>query len=182
MGRQKLTDKTKKRKDAGTHFEASRGHGHHRLKICGEIGLKDFPKVIRAGMTEDEKRTHARKLNMARRHLTQEQRRELIQTQLTETPEKSDRQIADELGTDHKTVGTQREYLESIGEIPQCDRQTSDGRTYPAQRKPISIFNPTAREEKAIKDPFVFDLLASGRSTSVINAQRKAARIRYFKL
>ncbi|MBQ1388598.1 MAG: ParB N-terminal domain-containing protein, partial [Clostridia bacterium] len=47
--------------------------GHHRLQICGELGITDYPKVIRAGMTEQEKYTHARKLNMARRHLTQEQ-------------------------------------------------------------------------------------------------------------
>jgi hypothetical protein len=47
------------------------------LKICAELGLTDYPKVIRAGMTDAEKRTHARKLNMARRHLTQEQRRGL---------------------------------------------------------------------------------------------------------
>jgi ParB-like chromosome segregation protein Spo0J len=46
--------------------------GHHRLQICEELGIKDFPKVIRAGLTEEEKYTHARKLNLARRHLTQE--------------------------------------------------------------------------------------------------------------
>ena len=35
--------------------------GHHRLKICEELGITDYPKVIRAWMTEEEKRTHARK-------------------------------------------------------------------------------------------------------------------------
>ena len=39
------------------------------------------------------------------------------------------------MGVDHKTVSSQRENLESIGEIPQCDRQTSDGRTYPRKRE-----------------------------------------------
>ena len=29
--------------------------GHHRLQICAELGIKEFPKVIRAGMTEAEK-------------------------------------------------------------------------------------------------------------------------------
>lgn len=82
--------------------------GHHRLQICAELGIKDYPKVIRAGMTEEEKRTHARKLNMARRQLSQEQRRELIRQQLKETPEKSDRQIAAGLGVNHETVGVQR--------------------------------------------------------------------------
>ena len=60
--------------------------GYHRLRICSELGINDFPKVICAGMTEAEKLTHARKLNMARRHLTQEQKRVLIREQLKETP------------------------------------------------------------------------------------------------
>ena len=93
--------------------------GHHRLKICEELGINDYPKVIRAGMTEEEKRTHARKLNMARRQLSQEQRRNLILEQLRETPEKSDRQIAASLGVSDKTVGSQRKELESTAEIPQ---------------------------------------------------------------
>ena len=78
--------------------------GHHRIQICEELGITDFPKVIRTGMTEAEKRTHARKLNMARRQLNQEQRRELIKEQLRETPEISDRQIATMLGTSQKAV------------------------------------------------------------------------------
>ena len=50
--------------------------------VCKELGIAEYPKVIRAGMTEEEKRTHARKLNMARRQLNREQRRELIKEQL----------------------------------------------------------------------------------------------------
>ena len=65
--------------------------GYHRLKICGELGIRDFPKVIRAGMTEAEKLTHARKLNMARRQLTQEQKRVLIREQIKATPGQSGR-------------------------------------------------------------------------------------------
>ena len=93
--------------------------GYHRLRICEELGIKDFPKVIRAGMTEVEKLTHARKLNMARRQLTGDQKRELIRDQLKATPEQSDRQIAKALGVSHATVGSQRRELESIGQIDQ---------------------------------------------------------------
>ena len=108
--------------------------GHHRLKICAELGIKDFPKVIRAGMTEEQKRTHARKLNMARRQLNQEQRRELIREQLRETPEKSDRQIARELGVDKNTVNARRVEMESGGEIHHLKTTTgADGKQYPRQ-------------------------------------------------
>lgn len=51
--------------------------GHHRVKACQELGIKEWPSVIRLGMDEAAKRTHARKLNMARRHLTKEQRASL---------------------------------------------------------------------------------------------------------
>ena len=139
--------------------------GHHRLKICAELGLKDYPKVIRAGMNEKEKREHARKLNIARRHLTQEQRRGLIREQLTETPQRSDRQIAAGLGVHHTTVSTQRRELETGGEISHLKtRLGADGKEYPreAQRKPIAIFNPKPSEEKAIQNPAVIEKLEQG--------------------
>ena len=97
--------------------------GYHRLQICEELGIKDYPKVIRAGMTEAEKLTHARKLNIARRHLTQEQKRGLIREQLKETPEKSDRQIAKDLGVHQSTVGTQRKILEKSGQVSKLDNR-----------------------------------------------------------
>ena len=121
--------------------------GYHRLKICGELGIKEFPKVIRAGMTEPEKLTHARKLNMARRQLTGDQKRELIRDQLKATPEQSDRQIAKTLGVSHVTVGTQRRELESIGQIDQSSRKTKDGRIYPAIRKPPTNLQDTTERE-----------------------------------
>lgn len=111
--------------------------GHHRVQACKELGITDWPRFIRKGLSEDDKRAHARQLNLARRHLNREQKRELIAAQLKETPERSNRQVAEGLGVDHKTVAAVRSEAESIGEIPQCDRATSDGRTYPAQRKPV---------------------------------------------
>lgn len=140
--------------------------GHHRIKICAELGITEYPKVIRAGMTDTEKRTHARKLNMARRHMTQEQRRALIKEQLKETPGKSDRQIAAELDVDYKTVSVQRDGLIRRGEIPHVEKTTDTlGRQQP--RKPVSVFNPTSREETALQDPAVVDKIASGEAKSV---------------
>lgn len=158
--------------------------GHHRLQICAELGIRDFPKVIRAGMTEEEKRAHARKLNMARRQLNREQKQTLIREQLKETPEKSDRQIAAALGVDHKTVSARRDELEGIGEIPQSSRRTKDGRTYPAERKPVSIFNPSKREEKAVRNPDVIERMADTGANAIsaekqLHREEKAARKAY---
>jgi hypothetical protein len=108
--------------------------GHHRVQICKELGI-DWPRVTRSGLSEDEKFTHARQLNLARRHLDCKQKRRLIAQQLRETPQVSNRQIARDLGCDDKTVATVRDGLESIAEIPQCDREASDGRIYPRERE-----------------------------------------------
>lgn len=106
--------------------------GHHRVRACAELGIKEWPSVVRVGFTEEQKRTHARRLNLNRRHLTQEQKRELIRQQLIETPAISDRQIARDLGVDNKTVGVQRKELESTEEIPQLtETMGADGKVRP---------------------------------------------------
>ena len=92
-------------------------------------------------------------LNIARRHLTSEQKRGLIRDQLKATPEQSDRQIAKSLGVDKNTVNTQRKDMESTGEIHQFETNIgADGKERPRKvtRKPVSVFNPTKREERAM--------------------------------
>ena len=142
--------------------------GHHRLKICQELGIKNYPKVIRAGMSESEKITHARKLNIARRHLTSEQKRGLIREQLKETPEKSDRQIAQALGVSHPTVAAQRRELEKIGDVEKFTTSTDTlGREQPRLRKTVSVFNPSKREEKALLNPEVVERMQNSNANPV---------------
>lgn len=153
--------------------------GHHRLKICAELGIKEYPKVIRAGMTEAEKRLHARKLNMARRQLSQTQRETLIQTQLKETPEKSDRQIAAGLGVSNSTVSLQRKKMVQSGQL--CESHSSigaDGKERPrqVQRKPVTIFNPTPREVKAVQNPVVVERMVETGAGSAVNTAKQIAR------
>ena len=73
--------------------------------------------------------------NIHRRHLTAEQKRELIAKVLKATPEKSDRQIAETAKTDHKTVASVRAEQEARGEIPHVSTRTdSKGRQQPARK------------------------------------------------
>jgi ParB-like chromosome segregation protein Spo0J/N6-adenosine-specific RNA methylase IME4 len=95
--------------------------GHHRVDICNELGIANWPRLIRYGLAEDEKLRHARRLNLDRRHLNAEQRRELIAAELKAAPERSDRAIGAGLGVDGKTVGAVRDDLESTAEIPQLE-------------------------------------------------------------
>ncbi len=48
--------------------------GHHRVRACRELGIADWPRVVRDGMTEQQKREHVIRLNLARRHLNESQR------------------------------------------------------------------------------------------------------------
>ena len=124
---------------------------------------------------------------MARRQLNREQKQELIREQLRETPEKSDRQIAAGLGVSDKTVGAQRKQLEGTAEIPQLKTTVgADGKERPRQverkptpapepRKPVSVFNPTPREERAIKNPAVVERMAST-GASAVSSEKQMRR------
>jgi len=55
--------------------------GHHRIKAWEELrseGVKvpDYPRLVRVGMSDAEKRVHVRSLNMLRRHLSKDELRE----------------------------------------------------------------------------------------------------------
>jgi hypothetical protein len=66
--------------------------------------------------------------NLRRRHLTGEQKRELIAKVLRAQPGSSNRKIAELAKVDHKTVGVVRVELEGRGEFPHVEtRQDSKG-------------------------------------------------------
>lgn len=74
-----------------------------------------------------------RKLNIARRNLDRATKRRPIEDELKDRPERSDGQIAAELGVDHGTVGSIRTKLEDGGEIYDHDTRTGrDGVKQPA--------------------------------------------------
>ena len=54
--------------------------GHHRIRAWEElraegVNVPDYPRLIRAGLNEDEKLNHIRSLNLLRRHLTSDQQK-----------------------------------------------------------------------------------------------------------
>jgi hypothetical protein len=88
-------------------------------------------------------------LNLHRRHLTAEQRRERIEKALRANPERSDRSIAKEVGQDHKTIAAKREGMEARGEIPHVEKRTdTKGRQQPATKPPT-----TKLQQPAAPDP-----------------------------
>jgi N6-adenosine-specific RNA methylase IME4/ParB-like chromosome segregation protein Spo0J len=82
-------------------------------------------------------------LNLHRRHLAADQKRDLIARLLKATPEKSDRQIAETVKADHKTVAAVRAEKQATGEIPQLRKTVGkDGkaRTTKKQRRDIDDY------------------------------------------
>lgn len=79
--------------------------------------------------------------NIRRRHLTGEQKRELVAKLLIEQPQRSDRATAALAGVSPTTVGTVRHELEEAGDVSKLDTRTdSIGREQPATKpEPVQV-------------------------------------------
>jgi len=128
--------------------------GHHRVAICRELGITNWPKIERTGLSEADKRRHARQLNLARRHLNGAQKRRLIEQQLRDTPQVSNNKLAAGLGVSDKTVAGVREKLEATSEIPKLARTVgADGRSRPAARQPVPTVRADAERKVTAQKP-----------------------------
>jgi N6-adenosine-specific RNA methylase IME4/ParB-like chromosome segregation protein Spo0J len=123
--------------------------GHHRVAICESLGLVDWPRFVRKGLSETDKRKLARELNVSRRHLSTAQKQAVIADQLRDTPSISSRAIAGMLGVDHKTVSSVRSRLVEGGEIPHHEEvEGRDGVKQPARKTIKTAFMPDAENKR----------------------------------
>jgi cell division protein FtsL len=99
----------------------------------------------------DDPDTYVISTNIRRRHLNHKQREEAFAKIIARAPEKSDRQIAREIGVDHKTIGRARAKGEDVGSIPHVPTRTdSKGRRQPA-RKPERRTVPAESQKRAAR-------------------------------
>lgn len=109
--------------------------GHHRDEIARKHALH-CPRVTATGDAA-MLRGLAFSLNLHRRHLSREQRRELIAESLRSDPQMSNREHARRTGASDPTVGTVRREMEDTGRLQSFSSRTSaDGRTRPATQPP----------------------------------------------
>jgi transposase-like protein len=133
--------------------------GYHRNKIAEELGLTDIP-IKQVDGTEAELQAMAIALNVARRQLDAEDRRELVAQLRAEG--KSIRQIAEQLGVPKSTVAD--DAAEATVRNRTVDRVIGkDGKSRPARmaRKPKvtpaaeapNVAEPPVEEERASRAP-----------------------------
>lgn len=117
--------------------------GHHRLQVCAELGIEDYPTIIRPGLTEDEKRAHVLALNLDRRHLNREQRGELARQLRADGW--SLRRIGDKLGVSAPTVMREA----GVSDVTPDAVTGRDGKQYQPTR-PAPVMAPTRQEAEEV--------------------------------
>jgi hypothetical protein len=93
--------------------------------------------------------------NIHRRHLTGEQKRDLIAKLIAAQPELSNRQIAKQAKVHHETVGAERERMQARGDVAEsATRIDSSGRQQPARKppKPAAAEAEMPTEQEAVDD------------------------------
>lgn len=121
--------------------------GQHRLRIAVELGLPQntIPFEVHAGLSSEEERALAKDLNLHRRHLGREERREWV-IRLTTQHGLSVRQIAEHTNLPKSTVD--RDLTECSG-VPFGTPEHvtgSDCKTYPSTKPTAETLN--ARQER----------------------------------
>lgn len=123
--------------------------GHHRVRACLELGIKDWPSIVRGSMTEEQKIEHVLSLNLNRRHLTREQRRELV-IKLRKQGW-SLRRIAERLGASLGTVAGDAEVFKNEHLGHPLTITGADGKQYPAAKPKTSasVFAPNNKDRNS---------------------------------
>ena len=123
--------------------------GHHRVRAWQELcdegqELPAYPVTIRYGMSEADKRNHARRLNVLRRQLDKGQRDQVIVDMRQDGM--SYRQIAEATGVHPTTV------MRAMGGVAFATPETitgRDGKTYPATRRTETAAHRVETDEEA---------------------------------
>jgi hypothetical protein len=123
------------------------------MQLAGKLSIKNGELYGCNSVVSEsaEPYTLAASLNALRRHLTREQKHEIVAKLLKVMPVKSNRQIGELAKADDKTVGKIRGKLESTVEIPQLKtRVGKDNKSRPAAKRKKSL--PHGWKRKPLPD------------------------------
>jgi ParB-like chromosome segregation protein Spo0J len=121
--------------------------GNNRQRACDQAGIK--PKFADFDGDDAQAQAYVISANIHRRHLSPEQRREIIATLLKADPGKSNRQIGEQTKTSHHTVEAVRTELEATGQLAQLEStKGADGKTRKRKGKPKGSGAAKSEKEK----------------------------------
>jgi ParB-like chromosome segregation protein Spo0J len=134
--------------------------GFSRDRACKELGM-DCPERVIRGLTDAEKREHAWRMNLTRRHLSKEQKREIARTLRQDGWTQG--RIAQALGLKQRTVSRWLQQSSHSAKLSQPDTVLGkDGKRYPPKKEPRRPAQPTEGVNRP-DNPFRAD--AEDRST-----------------
>jgi ParB-like chromosome segregation protein Spo0J len=125
--------------------------GRNRLAACEALGLKAKTDLYEG----DDPVAFIVSANIHRRHLTANQKRELIGKLLKLNPEKSDRALATTIKVDHKTVAKERRKKVGRGEIPHQTKRTDTRGRKQSATKPRLITGTVKDVSQKFATPIV---------------------------
>jgi hypothetical protein len=153
--------------------------GRNRLAAMELVGILDWAGLFAGGNAVQtipdglDPYEYVLSVNLHRRHLDAEEKRDLIAKVLKAKPEASDRQIAKQTKTSPTTVGKIRKESEASGDVSKLDtRNDTKGRKQPASKP--------ARKKKATPDSSLdklFEGAVPGRVTESAEVNEPAARV-----
>jgi hypothetical protein len=125
--------------------------GFHRIAAARQCGFLDIETMVEEGTASDAlwfaltaNQTHGLRMNRA-------DMRHAVELALKAFPEKSNREIARQIGCDDKTVAAVRANLEGTAEIPQLEKTTGvDGKARPAKRQSTEKPDLPMEDEPAV--------------------------------
>jgi ParB-like chromosome segregation protein Spo0J len=113
--------------------------GRNRYRACLKAGwsLEAIANMaFHMDTLIDDPAAYVISTNIRRRHLTAEQKRDLLVELVKASPEKSDRQLAKEAGTTHPTIAKARKQAEATGKALPVEKRTgADGKARKQPRR-----------------------------------------------
>ena len=127
--------------------------GYHRTEAASRSGRYTVQAIIHQGTQADAQwESYAANSKHGLKRTNDDKRRQVMAAlRHPKGVSMSDREIAQHVGVDHKTIGAYRSQLEMTGEIPQSDTRTgADGRTINTAK--IGTTRPQPKRDDAAED------------------------------